>query len=33
MSAIESATARGIGTIAGKDSTETVTQAVLAALN
>ncbi|TIT24098.1 MAG: tartrate dehydrogenase [Mesorhizobium sp.] len=33
MSAIESATARGIGTIAGKDRTETITQAVLAGLS
>lgn len=33
MSAIETATARGIGTIPGKDRTETITQAVLAALS
>jgi tartrate dehydrogenase/decarboxylase/D-malate dehydrogenase len=33
MSAIESVTARGIGTIAGKDRTEIITQAVLAALS
>lgn len=33
MRAIEATTARGIGTIAGKDKTETITQAVLAALN
>ncbi|TIW35413.1 MAG: tartrate dehydrogenase, partial [Mesorhizobium sp.] len=33
MSAIESVTAQGIGTIAGKDRTETITQAVLAALS
>lgn len=33
MSAIESVTARGIGTTAGKDRTETITQAVLAALS
>jgi tartrate dehydrogenase/decarboxylase / D-malate dehydrogenase len=32
MAAIESATARGTGTTAGKDRTETITQAVLAAL-
>ncbi len=32
ISAVESVTARGIGTIAGKDRTETITQAVLAAL-
>ena len=32
MSAIESVTARGIGTVAGKDRTEAITQAVLAAL-
>jgi tartrate dehydrogenase/decarboxylase/D-malate dehydrogenase len=32
MSAIESVTARGIGTIAGKDRTEAITQAVLAAI-
>jgi tartrate dehydrogenase/decarboxylase/D-malate dehydrogenase len=32
MSAIESVTARGIGTIAGKDRTEEITQAVLAAI-
>jgi tartrate dehydrogenase/decarboxylase/D-malate dehydrogenase len=33
MSAIEAATARGVGTIPGRDRTEKVTQAVLAALN
>lgn len=33
MSAIESVTARGIGTIAGKDRTETITQAVLRELS
>ncbi|YBV94479.1 tartrate dehydrogenase (plasmid) [Phyllobacteriaceae bacterium JZ32] len=33
MRAIEATTARGIGTIAGKDKTETITRAVLAALN
>jgi tartrate dehydrogenase/decarboxylase/D-malate dehydrogenase len=33
MAAIESATARGSGTIAGKDTTETITRAVLAALS
>jgi tartrate dehydrogenase/decarboxylase/D-malate dehydrogenase len=33
MAAIESATARGIGTVAGKDTTETITRAVLAALS
>lgn len=33
MSAIESVTARGIGTTAGKDRTETITQAILAALS
>lgn len=33
MSAIESVTARGIGTIAGKHRTEEITQAVLAALS
>lgn len=33
MSAIESVTACGIGTTAGKDKTETITQAVLAALS
>jgi tartrate dehydrogenase/decarboxylase / D-malate dehydrogenase len=32
MSAIESVTVRGIGTVAGKDRTEAITQAVLAAL-
>jgi tartrate dehydrogenase/decarboxylase/D-malate dehydrogenase len=32
MSAIESVTARGTGTVAGKDRTEAITQAVLAAL-
>ena len=33
MSAIESVTARGLGTIAGKDRTETILQGVLAALS
>ena len=33
MAAIESVTARGIGTVTGKDSTETITRAVLAALS
>ncbi len=33
MSAIEAVTARGIGTVPGRDRTETITQAVLAALN
>jgi tartrate dehydrogenase/decarboxylase/D-malate dehydrogenase len=33
MSAIESVTARGIGTREGKDTTEAITQAVLAALS
>ncbi|RWM46644.1 tartrate dehydrogenase [Mesorhizobium sp.] len=33
MAAIESATARGMGTVAGKDTTETITRAVLAALS
>ncbi len=32
MTAINAATARGIGTVAGQDKTETITQAVLAAL-
>jgi tartrate dehydrogenase/decarboxylase / D-malate dehydrogenase len=32
MSAIGSVTVRGIGTVAGKDRTEAITQAVLAAL-
>ena len=32
MTAIELATAQGIGTVAGKDKTEAITQAVLAAL-
>ena len=31
--AIESVTKQGIGTIAGKDRTETITQAMLAALS
>ncbi|TIP81930.1 MAG: tartrate dehydrogenase, partial [Mesorhizobium sp.] len=33
MSAIESVTARGIATVAGKDSTESIMRAVIAALN
>ena len=33
MSAVESVTARGLGTIVGKDRTETIVQAVLAALS
>jgi tartrate dehydrogenase/decarboxylase/D-malate dehydrogenase len=33
MSAIEAVTAQGIGTMPGQDRTETITQAVLAALN
>jgi tartrate dehydrogenase/decarboxylase/D-malate dehydrogenase len=33
MAAIESSTARGIGTVAGAHRTETITQAVLAELN
>lgn len=33
MSAVETVTTRGIGAAAGKDRTETITQAVLAALN
>lgn len=32
MSAIETATAQGVGTVAGKDKTDAITQAVLAAL-
>jgi len=33
MKALEATTARGIGTIAGKDSTDAITAAVVAALN
>ena len=33
MAAVESVTARGIGTVTSKDSTETITRAVLAALS